>query len=150
MNQIDPKNLLVLLLLGLFLWAVVDGSAAAAPDGGGGDKDNGLVAVTGQFGSGASVLYLLDSRTRHLTVYRVDSAGNNMELVAARDCTYDFYLQTYHDKSDSPYLPTSLKRSWEKRGGRSSEPLPGTTPGKGVGKPKVGPTVKPIGGGKGG
>ena len=63
MNRIDPKNLLIVLLLGLFLWAVVDGTAAAAPEGGGGDKDNGLIAVTGQFGSGASVLYLLDSRT---------------------------------------------------------------------------------------
>ena len=150
MNRIDPKNLLIVLLLGLFLWAVVDGTAAAAPEGGGGDKDNGLIAVTGQFGSGASVLYLLDSRTRHLSVYRVDGAGKNMELVAARDCTYDFYLQTYHDRSELPYLPMNLKKSWEKRGGRSSQPIPGATPDKGVGKPKVGPTIKPIGGGQGG
>lgn len=152
--NIDPKNVLIALLLGLFLWSVVDGSAAAAPDGGGGDNARGLIAVTGQFGSGASALYLIDSRTRHMSVYRVNQAGSQIQLVAARDCTYDFYLQTYNDRTEPGYLPANLRRSWEKHGGRVV-PDEGTTPGaggaapRGGGKPKrVGPTVKPIGGGK--
>jgi len=156
--NIDPKNVLIATLLGLFLWSAVDGSAnAAGTDGGGGDSDRGLIAVTGQFGSGASALYLIDSRTRHMSVYRVDAAGRSMSLIAARDCSYDFYLQTYGDRSELGYLPANLRSSWEKHGGRIAGPENGTTPASGIrnvrprdaGKPKeIGPKIKPIRGKK--
>ncbi len=147
MNKVDPRNAGLFVLLALFLWALVDGRADAS--GGGGDEDNGIIAVTGTYGSGSSVLYIIDSKTRHMSVYRVDPSGTRLELVAARDCTYDFLLQTYHDRSEPEFLPASLKRSWDRRG-RVGQPAPdNSTPGGGAGKPEVGPKVRRLGGGKG-
>ncbi|MAG59109.1 MAG: hypothetical protein CMJ83_22715, partial [Planctomycetes bacterium] len=78
MSRIDPKNVLILLLLSLFVWVAVDGSAFAGSQGGGGDHDRGLIAVTGTYGSNASALYLIDTRTRHMSVYRLEN-GRSLE-----------------------------------------------------------------------
>ena len=144
MSRIDPKNVLILLLLSLFVWVAVDGSAFAGSQGGGGDHDRGLIAVTGTYGSNASALYLIDTRTRHMSVYRLEN-GRSLEFVAARDCTYDFYLETYNDRSEAGYLPGNLRRSYERRGRR----LGGTTPSNPTTdpkKPEVGPTIRKVGG----
>ena len=50
-----------------------------------------MIAVTGTYGSGASVLYLIDTRTRHMAVYKVDN-GRKLELVAARNIAFDLNL----------------------------------------------------------
>lgn len=111
MARLDPKNLVIAALLAAFCWLVLDRSAAARPDGGGGDADRGLIAVTGTYGSGASALYLLDTRTRHLAVYRLEN-GRALEFIAARDCSHDFLLDTYNDESPPSMLPAALRKSW--------------------------------------
>jgi len=112
--KIDPRNLLILLLLGFIAWQVVERPARGSRQGGGGDAARGIIAVTGSYGSGADALYLFDTKTRQLAVYRVKTNGRALELVAARDCTYDFFLQAYNDVSAEAFLPRALRRGWQK------------------------------------
>ncbi len=103
-------------------------SAYGGSGGGGGDANRDLIAVTGSYGSGASVLYLVDTRTRHLTVYKTDN-GRKLEFVAARNFDYDLKLDTYNDGSEAGFSPDDLRRSWNKtRGGSSSRPVDGDLP----------------------
>lgn len=97
--------------------------AVAGNQGGGGDEDQGLIAVTGTYGSSAAALYLIDSKTRNMAVYRVES-GRGLEFIAARDCTYDFYLESYRDRTDPAFQAPRLRRAWEKHLRKG-----GTTPG---------------------
>jgi hypothetical protein len=119
----DPRNLLILVLLGGLVYALWGRTLAAGTDGGGGDADRGMIAVTGSYGSGASALYLFDTKTRHLAVYRLDN-GRALSLVAARNCTYDFMLDTYNDQSADSMQPPALRRSWQEFNRRpgSAEP----------------------------
>ena len=80
--------------------------------------------MTGTYGSGASALFLVDTRTRHLAVYRLRN-GRHLEFLAARDCMYDFFIETYNDQSAPELLPGVLKKGWRhfnKTGG--PEPAP--------------------------
>jgi len=125
--RIDPRNILIVALLGFLAWQLVDGRALGNPQdtqGGGGDSARDLIAVTGTFGSGASALYLIDAKTRHLAVYRLRN-GRRLEFVAARDCLYDFFIETYNDGTPPEFLPKALKRSWReinRKGGVTPKP----------------------------
>lgn len=79
---------------------------------GNGDGDRSMIAVTGTYGSGASVLYVIDTRSKHMSVYRTDN-GRKIELVGARDLTWDFKLEDYNDQSPAGMMPGELRRSWE-------------------------------------
>ena len=57
------------------------------------------------------MLYLIDTRTRHLAVYKTDN-GRKLELVAARNVTWDLKLETYNDQSEPGYGPRELRRGW--------------------------------------
>ena len=118
--HIDPRNILILVLLGFLTWQLVDNRAQASTDGGG-DANRSLIAVTGQYGSGASALYLVDTKTRHMAVYRLRN-GRHLEFVAARDCMYDFFLETYNDLTPAELMPKALRRGWQEIN-RRSEPL---------------------------
>jgi hypothetical protein len=103
--------------------AFLAGSRATA-QGGGGDANRDLIAVTGTYGSSASVLYLIDTRTRQLAVYKTEN-GRKLELVAARNVTYDLKLESYNDQSEPGYLPRELRRGWAdmtRTGGATSRP----------------------------
>jgi hypothetical protein len=90
--------------------------------GGGGDSTRDLIAVTGSYGSGASVLYLIDAKTRHLAVYKTEN-GRKLEFVAARSLEYDLKLESLNDESPPGFTPEELRRSWiRNRGGSSSRP----------------------------
>ena len=111
----NASNLLILGLLGLLAWQLLDARADGSElQGGGGDANRDVIAVTGTYGSGASVLYLFDTKTRHLAVYRTRSSGQTLEFIAARDCQYDFYLESFGDSSQSELLPKALRRGWQR------------------------------------
>ena len=109
----DPRNLLIVALVIALAALFWDRHLHAGNQGGGGDNDRGLIAVTGTYGSGASALYLIDTKTRHLAAYRLDN-GRSLEFVAARDCSFDFFLETYQDQSPPSMLPGSLRKSWQR------------------------------------
>ncbi len=77
---------------------------------------NGFLAVTGSYGVGTSVLYLVDTETRQLAVYEARGGSPSMRrimLVAARRIDLDLQLESYNDASEYDY-PT-LKRMFENR-----------------------------------
>jgi hypothetical protein len=102
-------------------------TAQGGSSGGGGDANRDLIAVTGTYGSGASVLYLIDTRTRHMAVYKVDN-GRKLELVAARNVTWDLNLETYNDQSEPGYGPRELRRGWSEAGRTISTSRPSEEP----------------------
>ena len=110
--RIDYRTLLIVALFGLVVWQLAE-SRLVAGDEGDSARDLGMIAVTGTYGSGASCLYLIDSRTRHMTVYRMIN-GRRLELLAARNLRYDFMLDTLNDGSPEWLLPARLATSWQK------------------------------------
>lgn len=114
----------VLLVVALALRLTWQLPAQSGSTGGGGDANRDMIAVTGTYGSGASVLYLIDTRTRHMAVYKTEN-GRKLELVAARNVSWDLNLETYNDQSEPGYTPRELRRGWveaSKTAGPTSRP----------------------------
>jgi len=87
---------------------------------------NGFVAVTGSYGVGTSVLYLIDTVNRQLAVY--EARGGSAEqrrivLVGARRIDLDLQLEGYNDRSEYGY--ERLKELFEKRQNSPAEPRTG-------------------------
>lgn len=64
---------------------------------------NGFIAVTGSYGVGTSVLYVLDTRSKQLAVYEARGGSTNsrrLYLVGARRIDYDLQLVGYNDESE--------------------------------------------------
>lgn len=81
-------------------------------------SSNGFVAVTGSYGVGTSVLYLVDTINRQLAVYEARGGSTEQRrivLVGARKIDLDLQLQGYNDRSEYEYK--DLKNLFEKRGG---------------------------------
>lgn len=84
-----------------------NGSGAAA---------NGILAVTGSYGIGTSVLYVIDTRHRQLSVYeaRGGSQGTRRVVhVGSRRIDLDLQLESFND--ESKYTPTELGKLFERR-----------------------------------
>ncbi len=69
-----------------------------------------IVAVTGEYGNGTSVLYVIDAKSRQLAVYR-SWDGQHIELVAARKIENDLKLLSYHDRSMDGFSPQQLAKA---------------------------------------
>jgi hypothetical protein len=102
---------------------------------------NGFIAVTGSYGVGTSVLYILDTHTKQLAVYeaRGGSRGSrSMFLVGARKIDLDLQLLQYNDDSEFPY--EALRRRFEDSHKSSSDgkaaPAAGATKTPGSGSEK--------------
>ncbi|MBL9078024.1 MAG: hypothetical protein JNL08_11005 [Planctomycetes bacterium] len=81
-------------------------------------SNNGFLAVTGSYGVGTSVLYLVDTVNRQLAVYEARGGSTEQRrivLVGARRIDLDLRLQGYNDRSEYEYR--DLERLFEKRGG---------------------------------
>ncbi|MBX3463076.1 MAG: hypothetical protein KF830_07885 [Planctomycetes bacterium] len=79
---------------------------------------NGFVAVTGSYGVGTSVLYLVDTVNRQLAVYEARGGGaeqRRIVLVGARRIDLDLQLQGYNDRSEYDY--ERLQNLFGRRGG---------------------------------
>jgi hypothetical protein len=70
-----------------------------------------MIAVTGDVGSGTSVLWLIDTEKKRISVYRSKN-GKNIEWVASRNVELDFKVEGYHD--ESALSAEELRRRWEK------------------------------------
>ena len=90
---------------------------------------NGFVAVTGSYGLGTSVLYLVDTVNRQLAVY--EARGGSMEqrrivLVGARKIDLDLQLRSYNDRSEYDY--DKLEQLFQKRGRKDAGVQTGLEP----------------------
>lgn len=97
------------------------GSNASEPvvyseESGQASSGNGMVAVTGSYGVGTSVLYLIDTEKKQLAVYEARGGGtaqSRIILVGARKIDLDLQLEGYNDRSEYGY--PDLKRLFERR-----------------------------------
>ena len=83
---------------------------------------NGFLAVTGSYGVGTSVLYLVDTEKRQLAVYEArggSAAQRRVVLVGARKIDLDLELEGYNDRSEYPYR--RLRGLFDKRGKKQGD-----------------------------
>lgn len=93
----------------------------------------GFVAVTGSYGVGTSVLYLLDTQNRQLAVYEARGGSASMRrivFVGARRIDLDLQLERYNDRSEYDYR--DLRKLFENRGGNDSDVSTGLEAGSGA------------------
>ncbi len=77
---------------------------------------NGFLAVTGSYGVGTSVMYLVDTVNRQLAVYEARGGSTDQRrivLVGARKLDLDLQLEGYNDRSEFEY--DDLQRLFAKR-----------------------------------
>ncbi len=89
-------------------------------------SNNGFMAVTGSYGVGTSVLYLIDTNTQQLLVYEARGGSQSMRrlvLVGARRIDFDLQLIDYNDESE--YKRSDLERLF--RGGAKRPKASGVT-----------------------
>jgi hypothetical protein len=96
---------------------------------------DGIIAVTGSYGVGTSVLYVIDTKSRQLAVYEARGGSANTRklfLVGARRIDLDLQLEGYNDDSEHSY--EKLRDMFRKAGhpvptgdvsGRHSDAPPG-------------------------
>ncbi len=92
-----------------------DGGAAAAA--------NGFLAVTGSYGVGTSVLYLIDTNSKQLAVYEARGGTESMRrltLVGARRIDLDLMIEGYNDESEFSY--DSLRKRFGDAGSAAIPP----------------------------
>ncbi len=78
---------------------------------------NGIIAVTGSYGVGTSVIYVIDTNERQLAVYEArggSKGGRRLYLVGARRIDLDLKLEGYNDESEYSYQ--KLRDAFEKNG----------------------------------
>ena len=114
--------LLVVLAFALGQDGGVPGGQTAVPSSPGGataDSNGSMIAVTGTDMTGAMVLYVIDTESKHLAVYQASAGAKSsqgIKLVAARKIGLDLELDGYNDKSEYKYkdLREQFKLSEEK------------------------------------
>jgi hypothetical protein len=89
-------------------------SGATASDS---NSNNRMVAVTTPIGSGESVLFLIDTKTEQLTVYKFDR-NKGLKFIAARKIDYDLRINGYEDMSE--FSREDLKREYHKQVSREA------------------------------
>ena len=97
---------------------------------------NDMIAVTGSYGVGTSVLYLVDTKTKQLAVYEARGGSRNsrrLVLVGARRIDLDLQLEGYNDESDFSFA--ELQKRFRARG---IAPATGDTDKSGSGKAETG------------
>jgi len=78
----------------------------AIPAFGTSDSNGQMIAVTGIDVTGSSILYLIDTKGRHLAVYQANGGTEStqgLRLVGARRIDLDLELEGYFDKSEYRY-----------------------------------------------
>lgn len=100
-------------------------------EGGNSAATSDFLAVTGSYGVGTSVLYLIDTKARQLAVYEArggSTEGRRVVLVGARRIDLDLQLLKYNDRSEYDYH--DLRKLFDARGTGNTEPTTGLVPNK--------------------
>jgi hypothetical protein len=112
-DRLKDAALLILAVLTIFL--ALSHVVAPVPLGAQttADSNGDMIAVTGNYASGSSVLYVIDTKSRNLAVYETRN-GRDLVFVAARKIDYDLRLERYHDKSPEALQVPSLRKDWQR------------------------------------
>ena len=89
-----------------------------APAFGTADSNGTMIAVTGIDLTGASILYLVDTQTKHLAIYQATGgteSSQGVKLVGARRIDLDLQLDGLNDKSQ--YSVQELEKKFAEIGG---------------------------------
>jgi hypothetical protein len=81
------------------------------------DSNGRMIAVTGIDVTGTSILYVIDTVERRLSVYQADGGGKGtarVQWVGARNIDLDFAVDGWNDKSEVSYK--ELRERLEARG----------------------------------
>lgn len=75
------------------------------------DSNDDMIAVTGLDITGSSVLYLIDTKSRHLAVYQAvgGSSSSSVRLIGARNIDLDLQLDGYNDESEYSFKELEKK-----------------------------------------
>ncbi len=122
--KIDAKSLVIIGLLIAVGFLVVNGGSDALAGRSGTDSNSDMIAVTGEYGNGTSVLWVIDTKSKQLAAYR-SMNGSTIELVGARRIEHDLKLVAYRDRTSDAYSPLNLeKRYLDYRKGRVDSSSP--------------------------
>lgn len=78
----------------------------ATPGYGTSDSNSRMIAVTGVDVTGGSILYLIDTESRHISVYSAQagtSSTSNIKWVGGRNIDLDLQVDGFNDKSEHSY-----------------------------------------------
>ncbi|MBN2490096.1 MAG: hypothetical protein JXQ29_04520 [Planctomycetes bacterium] len=129
------RDLLTLVLVAAAAYIVGRDSAPTPLQADTVDHNRDMIAVTGEFGMGTSVLYLVDTRARSLAVYEARGGSqSNLKFLAARDIAYDLKVRSYNDLTEAGMKVEELERRWRQFAGRQ---------GAGAGLPAPGQALPP-------
>ncbi len=81
------------------------------------DSNDRMIAVTGIDVTGTSVLYVIDTIERRLSVYQADGGGKStagVQWVGARNIDLDFAVDGWNDKSEVTFK--ELRKQLDARG----------------------------------
>jgi hypothetical protein len=84
------------------------------------DSNSRMIAVTGVDITGASLLYLVDTHSRHLSVYQAIGGAdstNNVRWIGARNIDLDLQVDGWNDKSKLSYKDLAAQFGQSPRGG---------------------------------
>ena len=77
-----------------------------SPGYGTADSNGSMIAVTGVDVTGGSILYLIDTQGRHISVYSAQagsSSTSNIKWVGGRNIDLDLQVDGFNDKSEISY-----------------------------------------------
>jgi len=78
----------------------------ATPGYGTSDSNNRMIAVTGVDVTGGSILYLIDTENRHISVYSAQggtSSTSNIKWIGGRNIDLDLQVDGFNDKSEHSF-----------------------------------------------
>jgi hypothetical protein len=70
------------------------------------DSNASMIAVTGVDVTGGSILYLIDTQSRHISVYSAQggtSSTSNIKWIGARNIDLDLQVDGFNDKSEHSF-----------------------------------------------
>lgn len=86
------------------------------------DGNRDVIAVTGEYGQGTSVLYVIDTKRRQLAVYEArGGTQSKLSFVAARRIDLDLQLVGFNDESLEQVKYWALKKYLESKDTSSKE-----------------------------
>ncbi|MFT7617498.1 MAG: hypothetical protein ACI97A_001136 [Planctomycetota bacterium] len=109
--KIDVKSLVIVALLVAVGFLARGGTDSAFARFSGTDNNGDMIAVTGEYGNGTTVLWVIDTKSKQLAAYRSIN-GSTVELVGARRIEHDLKLITYRDRTPDAFMPLSLEKHY--------------------------------------